>query len=61
MTGEKRILSVAGAKGYRWLEAEEVIKNSLEDHVDKLYFRKLIDDTHKHLSKYGDVDEFIYS
>lgn len=61
MTGEKRILSVAGTKGYRWLEAEEVIKNSLEDHVDKLYFRKLIDDTHKHLSKYGDVEEFIYS
>jgi hypothetical protein len=59
-TGEKKMTSVVGTKGYRWLEAEEVKKLGMENHIDKLYFRKLIDDVHKDIEKYGEVDEFIY-
>ena len=59
-TGEKKMTSVVGTKGYRWLEAEEVKRLGIESHIDKLYFRNLIDDVHKDIEKYGEVDEFIY-
>jgi energy-coupling factor transporter ATP-binding protein EcfA2 len=49
---------VGGSKGYRWLEAEIVIANKLEDKIDKSYFNKLVDDAIETISQYGNVDEF---
>lgn len=53
--------SVNGAKGYRWLEAETVKQLGKEDDIDIRYYQKLVDDAIKTISKYGDVEEFIYS
>lgn len=57
--GEK-VGSVSGTKGYRWLEAAEVIKNGLEDQIDMSYYRKLIDTSIAHIAAYGDVEEFLH-
>lgn len=54
-----KIGAVAGTKGYRWLESEDVKKRSLEDRIDKVYFRALIDSAVDHIAEYGDADEFI--
>lgn len=49
----------AGCSGYRWLEAETVKNNHLEDKIDRSYFRKLVDDAVAQISKYEPFDEFI--
>jgi hypothetical protein len=54
-----KIGAVAGTKGYRWLESEDVKKRGLEDRIDKVYFRALIDSAVDHIAEYGDADEFI--
>lgn len=36
--------SVAGSKGFRWMEAERVKEMHMEDEYDPLYFDKMIDD-----------------
>ena len=55
----KKMDSVTGAKGYRWLEAETVKDNKLEDQIDKTYYTKFVDEAVETLSKYGDVEAFI--
>lgn len=50
--------SVAGAKGYRWLESEMVEKLSLEDSIDKSYYRKLADEARDAINEYGDFEAF---
>ena len=51
--------AISGTKGYRWLEVEEVHALGIEDRLDKVYFRSLIDSTYDHIGKFGDADEFI--
>lgn len=52
--------SVTGTKGYRWLEAETVKTLRKENEIDETYYRHLVDDAIDSLSKYGDVEQFIY-
>lgn len=51
--------SVAGTKGYRWLESEMVEKLSLEDSIDKSYYRKLADEARDAINEYGDFEAFV--
>ena len=43
---------------YRWLEAEYVRQNHLEDEVDETYYKKLVDDAVEDISKFGDFEWF---
>lgn len=50
--------AVAGTKGYRWLEAEQVKLMSKEDDIDMEYFHSLANAAVTLLSKYGDFEWF---
>ena len=47
-----------GSKGYRWLEAEVVRKNGLENNIDRSYYNELVDKAISAIAEHGDVDEF---
>lgn len=51
--------SANGAKGYRWMEAEDVKLLGLEDKIDRSYYEKLCDDAVTAIANYGDPDEFM--
>ena len=51
--------SVAGTKGYRWLESETVKHLKKEKDIDKEYFRKLVDDAITEIEKYGSYEFFV--
>lgn len=55
-----KYFSVTGTNGYRWMEAESVKNLGLEDAIDMSYFRALIDDAVENISKYGDMERFIF-
>ena len=57
--GNGKYSAVTGSKGYRWMETEQVKQNSLEDSIDRSYYRKLVDDAIDAISKYGDYDAFV--
>ena len=57
--GNTKYDSVAGTKGYRWLEAEMVKELGKEDDIDLSYYNKLVDDAVETISKYGDFEQFI--
>lgn len=57
--GNVKYDSAAGAKGYRWLESEQVKQLGLEDAIDRSYYDKLVDDAVETISKYGDFEWFI--
>lgn len=48
--------SATGAKGYRWIESEFLLDNTI---IDMTYFNKLVDDARDAIDKYGDVDWFV--
>ena len=48
----------AGAKGYRWLEAEMVKKYGMEDKIDISFFEKMKDDAIETIAKFGDYYSF---
>lgn len=48
-----------GAKGYRWLESEDVIKFGKEEDIDKSYFINLVDEAVNDISQYGDFEWFV--
>lgn len=50
--------AVAGTKGYRWLEAEQVKLMSKEDDIDMEYFHSLANAAIALLSEYGDFEWF---
>lgn len=52
--------AVTGTKGYRWLESETVKNAGKEADIDDSYYRKLVDDAITTISKFGDVEQFIY-
>lgn len=51
--------SVTGAKGYRWLEAEQVKLLGKEDDIDRSYYEKLVNDAVDAISQYGDFEWFV--
>ena len=58
--GNLKFYSATGAKGYRWMEAEEVLVNKkLREQIDYSYFDKLVDDAVDTIGKYGDTKWFI--
>jgi hypothetical protein len=48
--------SATASKGYEWRESEVVRELGLEADIDMRYFRKLVDDAIKNISKFGDVE-----
>ena len=56
---EGKIGAVGGTKGFRWLEAETIREKHMEDKIDMVYFRGLVDDTYAHIASYGDADWFV--
>lgn len=48
----------SGAKGYRWLEAEQVKDFGLEDQIDYDYFEALKNDAIRTIEEYGDFAAF---
>lgn len=55
---DDKYYSVAGTKGYKWLESEMVKKLNKEKDIDLDYYKKLVDDAIKDISKYGDFEWF---
>ena len=55
---ETKYDSVAGTKGYRWLESEIVKLRNLEDAIDDRYFKHLVDEAADDISKFGDFEWF---
>ena len=51
--------SATKAKGWRWLEAEDVQGNHEED-IDMEYFDKLCKDAIKHINEFGNFEEFAW-
>ena len=49
----------AGAKGYRWLEAETVKELGLEDGIDLGYFEALLAEAVNTVENYGDFTAFV--
>ena len=52
--------AATGTKGYRWLESETVKNLNKESDIDESYYRRLVDDAIDTISKYGDIEQFIY-
>lgn len=55
---EGKYYSAAGAKGYRWSEAETVKGLGMEDKIDMRYFDRLVDEAVTDISQYGDFERF---
>ena len=53
--------AVAGTKGYRWLEAEEVRERGYENYIDRSYYDDLVEASFNHIGEYGDAKAFIES
>lgn len=51
--------SASGAKGYRWLESEQVRLMSKEDDIDMTYFHSLVDEAIDAISEYDDFEHFV--
>ena len=58
-TGEKGWANATGTKGWKWLEAEDVKEQHLEEFIDRGYYRKLVDDAKASIANYGDVERFV--
>lgn len=56
---DDKYYAVTRTKGYRWMEAEIVKANKLEDKIDMPYFNVLLDDAIANISKFGDFEWFI--
>ena len=57
--GNIKYASATGAKGYRWLESENVREYGKVDDIDREYYNKLVDDAVETISKYGDFEWFV--
>lgn len=56
---EGKYYAASGSKGYRWLEVEMIREFGKEKEVDISYYKKLVDDAVKTISKFGDLEWFI--
>ena len=59
LRGEDNYYSVAGCKGYRFLESETVKTLKKEKDIDESYFIELANDSINHISEFGDYDWLI--
>ena len=57
--GNVKYSSATGAKGYRWLESENVKLMEKQDDVDRTYYDKLVADAIDTISQYGDFEWFV--
>jgi hypothetical protein len=55
---DKGYSSATGAKGWRWLEAEQVRKAGKEADIDRGYYDRMCDEAVADISKYGDFEWF---
>lgn len=53
-----KLVSVSGAKDYKWMEASDVKNLHMEDKIDISYYRRLVDDAIETISQYGDFNTF---
>ena len=51
--------SIAGSKGFRWLESELVRMEGLEDAIDTSYYDILVQKAMETISEYGDAELFV--
>lgn len=63
--GEGKFAAVGGTKKkgtkdevYRWMQTEMVMKNGLEDQIDRSYYNALVDEAVETISQYGDFEQF---
>lgn len=54
-----KFASVAGTKGFRWLESEKVKTIGYEQHIDQSYFKALDDAAIDTVQEYGSFDIFV--
>ena len=57
--GVVKYVSVSGAKGYEWLETNDVIEQGLQDYIDIGYFENMAEAARNHISEFMNFDEFI--
>lgn len=57
--GNIKYSSVTGAKGYRWLESENVKLLEKQKDIDRSYYDSLIDGAIEAISQYGDFERFV--
>ena len=57
--GNVKYASATGAKGYRWLEADQVKLMGKEDTIDRSYYDNLVDTAARDISQYGDFEWFV--
>lgn len=50
--------AITGTKGWQWRESAIVKSEGKEDTVDLSYYRHLVDEAIKNISKYGDIEQF---
>lgn len=55
---EDNLHSVGGTKGYAWREAAVVRELGADSTIDQAYYRKLVDDAVKSISRFGDIEQF---
>lgn len=56
---DDKYYAASGTKGYRWLESEDVLTNSMQDAIDMSYYETLAEEAKKTISEYGDFDKFV--
>lgn len=54
-----KLVSVAGTKGYRWVESETVKNGKDKNIIDKRYYDKLVENAISHISEYTDFEWFV--
>lgn len=52
-------MSATGAKDYRWMETEVVVKQNLEGSIDRSYYDRMVDAAIKDISDLGDFEWFV--
>lgn len=53
-----KMYNVAGSTGYRWLESE-LVRDTMEEYIDKSYYNALVDAAVETISQYGDFEWFV--
>lgn len=57
--GSYKFDAVTGCKGYRWLEADQVLDLNKEKDIDISYYRRIVDEAVEKIQKYGDFEAFV--
>lgn len=55
---DDKYFAPSGTKGYRWLEAEDVLTNDLMDKIDMSYYEELAAKAVETISEFGDFEKF---